>query len=134
MDDDVHGNGISVVKSSKVGDQVFFRFILVCVYCSCALSSHYPSLTTILLLSSFITLHLSHSLRSYSNPLSSPLSPISHLIPYPVLPCTTINAITPTQSQPRGQNLQRFPAFPVSAHNDLRGVWRPAEGRGRRKS
>ena len=27
MDDDVHGNGISVVTTSKVGDQVFFRFV-----------------------------------------------------------------------------------------------------------
>lgn len=83
MDDDVHGNGISVVKTSKVGDQVFFRFTLFCCVCfSCSLSSHYPSLTAFLLLSSLITLHLSQSLLSYPYPLSSPRpSSISDLIP-----------------------------------------------------
>ena len=92
MDDDVHGNGISVVTTSKVGDQVFFRFVKswgrgnlgkVNNTSKSSLCSSYRLSENILLVLALVLVHdLHHHILSY--PVLSSLSLLFHV------PCMSV--------------------------------------------
>lgn len=97
MDDDVHGNGISVVTTSKVGDQVFFRFVKswgrgnlgkVNNTSKSSLCSSYRLSENILLVLALVLVHdLHHHILSYpvlSYPVLSSLSLLFHV------PCMSV--------------------------------------------